>query len=94
MLKQLGVVCWRNNVGRKHNLYFGLKGSGDILGITNRLFKKGRGKFLSIEVKDKKGIVSDEQKAFIEMVNQAGGVAIVARGLDNVSGLLKIKVYK
>lgn len=88
-LQQIGVKCWRNNVGRKHNLYFGLKGSGDILGITNKLFKKGQGKFLSIEVKGEKGKISDEQKEFMFMVNKAGGVAIVAKSENDVAKLLK-----
>ena len=33
-LEAIGIFHWRNNVGRKKNLHFGLKGSADILGIT------------------------------------------------------------
>lgn len=52
-----------------------LKGTSDILGLWHD-------KFLAIEVKTAKGRVSAEQKAFIEKVRSQGGIAFVARSLD------------
>jgi len=82
-LQDMGIFCWRNNVGRKHNLYFGKKGSCDITGIL----KDGRR--LEIEVKDKKGKLSDDQVKFIKTINDNKGVAFVARSLDEFISKIK-----
>jgi|DEB0MinimDraft_3_1074331.scaffolds.fasta_scaffold00323_14 penicillin-binding protein-related factor A (putative recombinase) len=52
-----------------------LKGTSDILGLWHD-------KFLAIEVKTARGRVSAEQKAFIDKVKSQGGIAFVARSLD------------
>jgi hypothetical protein len=39
---------------------------------------------IGIEIKSQKGTVSEYQKAFIDRINQAGGLAFVARSLDDV----------
>lgn len=82
-----GVFCWRNNTGgfkkdNGHFYSFGKKGSGDIIGIY-------KGRFLSIEVKNEKGRVSDSQKEFIKKVNDEGGIAFVARSVEVVENYLK-----
>ena len=76
------IFHWRNNVGRKHNLYFGLKGSGDILGITPN------GIFFSIEVKDYKGQQSKEQERFQKDVEDNNGIYILARDIEDVVDIL------
>ena len=73
-----GVYCWRNNVGRKHNLYFGKKGSADITGLLKNGIR------LEIEVKDSKGKQSPEQIEFERMIKQNNGIYILARDLDCV----------
>lgn len=81
-LKAKGIYHWRNNVGRKHNLYFGKKGSADITGIL----KDGRR--LEIEVKDYKGKQSIEQIEFQQMIIKNNGVYILARNLDDVINVI------
>jgi hypothetical protein len=81
---QPDIFFFRNNVGRKKNMYFGYKGSGDILGII-----KPSGRFISIEIKDAKGKLSKEQVEFMETINFMGGVAFIARSLDDVVKNLK-----
>jgi hypothetical protein len=84
------IFAWRNNTGgfanfskgKKYFVRYGLKGSGDIFSVY-------KGKFISIEVKSWKGIVSDEQKDFMEKINSNGGIAFIARNIDDV-----IKVYR
>lgn len=83
-LKLNGYFCWRNNIGRRGVVSYGHKGSTDILGMTKA------GTFLGIEVKDAKGIVSEDQLKFIECVNQHGGMAFVARSLGEVIERLKM----
>jgi hypothetical protein len=57
---------------------FGWVGCPDVLGQL----KDGR--LLGAEVKAAKGRASPEQVAFLERINQAGGVAFVARDLRDV----------
>jgi hypothetical protein len=46
--------------------------------------KENRGKFLAIEVKNAKGRLSSHQEAFLNRVNEEGGIAFVARSVDDV----------
>lgn len=57
---------------------FGFKGCSDILGQL----KDGR--FLAVECKSKRGRLEPEQEQFLSLVQQAGGVAIVARDCNDV----------
>jgi RecB family endonuclease NucS len=85
IIQYLNAKClfnWRNNVGRKHNLYFGLKGSADILGLTKE------GIFFAIEVKDYKGKQSEEQIRFADIIQRNNGIYILARSLNDVIKIL------
>lgn len=65
---------------------FGLcVGSSDIIGITPD------GRFLAVEVKTKTGRPTKDQLNFIEQVQQAGGVAGIARTPDEALQLLEGK---
>ncbi len=54
-----------------------LKGTSDIIGVY-------QGRILCIEVKSATGKVSPEQQAFINKINSVGGIAFVARSLEEV----------
>lgn len=56
---------------------FRLRGVSDLLGLYN-------GKFLAIEVKRPGTYPTKEQKEFIKKVNKLGGIAFVARSIDDV----------
>lgn len=61
-----------------------MKGSGDLIGwqsikITPDMVGTVIAKFVSVEVKTTTGRESDDQKTWKNVVNQHGGVAIVAR---------------
>lgn len=87
-LKWLGVLCWKNVTGgyfdtkrrifRKQASPYAMNGTSDILGIIDQ-------KFLAIEVKSKSGKPTEEQKRFINDVNVAGGIAFVARSIEEVA---------
>ena len=75
--------CERMNVAgaqkiRGQYVQFGFKGCPDIIGMTRT------GQFIGIECKSATGRLSAEQRAFLAKVQKGGGIAIVARSLDDV----------
>lgn len=71
-------VCWSNTTGNVRTdtgryIKFGLKGSSDIIGISDT------GKFICIEVKTGKSRVSKEQKAFLKMAYARGAMCYILR---------------
>jgi len=83
-LRYHGHEVWRNNVGRLKGKYrMGKAGLPDIIG-----FHRETGAFIAIECKQGKGKPSPEQKAFIERVRMAGGIAGVVRSLPDVLPVL------
>ena len=66
----------------KHSVHRVL-GISDIIGVY-------KGRPLAIEVKAPKGVVSEHQKAFLASWAACGGIAIVARSLDDVKARLEL----
>ncbi len=58
-------------------------GVSDIIGWTEG------GRFVAIEVKAPRGRLTDEQKAFIDLVRRSGGVAGVARSVEEARAILE-----
>lgn len=97
MLKasQLGWRVFRNNVGVAFQpngqvVRYGLHtGSSDLIGwssqvVTQDMVGKRVALFLAIETKTKKGSATNEQKNFLKEVDEAGGIAILARTADDL----------
>lgn len=82
-LHRRGHLAWRNNTGRKGHIRFGLPGSSDILGVH-----KTNGRIIAIEVKVGKDKLSVAQDSFLGQVLACGGIAFVARNLDDVLKVL------
>ena len=72
-------MVWRNtnHTRATHRSAYYRKGVPDILGIW-------RGRPLAVEVKKSDGVVSKEQIEFIEEFKSQGGIAFVARGVEDV----------
>jgi hypothetical protein len=94
-----GIKTFRNNVGaikdRNNRLVrYGLVvGSGDLIGwqsvvITEAMVGQRFARFVSIEVKTPTGRLSPEQETWRQAVLKAGGIAVVARSVDDVKFLL------
>lgn len=77
------IFFWPNNTGtayrRKELLKFGLKGSPDIIGMTNV------GQFFGIEVKTGKAVLGKQQKAFRDRAISLGAHYLVARSVADVA---------
>ncbi len=73
---------------------FGLAvGSGDLIGyrrvtITPDMVGREVAVFLSVEVKTAKGPVREEQYRWADHINSVGGVAVIARSLEQAQELL------
>ena len=94
-----GLRVFRNNVGaikdRNNRLVrYGLcTGSADLIGwqsvvITPAMVGQRFARFVSIEVKTPSGRLSPEQETWQAAVQKAGGIAVVARSVDDVRFLL------
>lgn len=98
---RLGHRLWRNNSGQgwvgnfvslrngrvildnARPLHAGLMpGSSDLIGLTSS------GRFLSVEVKSPRGRLTDEQRAWLDMVRKFGGMAGEARSIEDLEGIL------
>ena len=78
------IRAWRNNTGAAKNengrfVRYGLVGSADISGLM-----APNGRRLEIEVKTPKGYATVKQKAFGAMINDMGGLWILARSFEDV----------
>lgn len=78
---------WRQNtgcaIGRAGLIRFGLPGMADISGI-----QFGTGRRIEIECKTATGRQSDAQRKWQAMIENAGGIYILARSVDDVRRVL------
>jgi hypothetical protein len=85
-----GIVTLSN----ARRVTFGLcEGSSDLIGIkkitiTPEMVGREIGVFVAVEVKSERGRATKEQVAFANMVNGFGGVAVVARSVDEAATAL------
>lgn len=79
LLKTYGIFHWKVWQGLGST-----PGVPDIVGIYN-------GQFLGIEVKTEKGKLSPHQERFIANINANGGLAFVARNIDDVIEKMNLK---
>ena len=88
-LKENGFIAFKHDPGgayTKRRLSVHRKcGVSDIIGITKT------GQFLAIEVKTKEGKASELQLEFINKVNQTGGVAFIAKSIQDVIDEFKVR---
>ena len=79
LLKWAGIFHWKNHGGLGS-----APGLPDICGVW-------KGRAIAIELKAPRGIVSDQQQRFIDRINEAGGLAFVARSVDEVIAALGLQ---
>jgi hypothetical protein len=72
LLKTLGIFHWKNHGGL-----------GSAPGLPD-LCAVYKGRCVAIEVKTEKGRLSSHQQLFIDRINESGGLAFVARSVDDV----------
>lgn len=91
----LGMRLFRNNTGALQNtrgewVHYGLcRGSSDLIGwtpvtITPAMVGRTLAVFTAVEAKTGRVPVTVEQRRFLDAVNGAGGVAVVARKVEDL----------
>lgn len=94
------VRLWRNNTGTLRDQHgrpvtFGLcPGSADLIGfhtitITPAMVGQSVAVFVAVEVKSERGRPTPEQTAFLEHVTAAGGLAGIARSVEDAEMILR-----
>lgn len=77
------IPAWRNNTGAvqegRRFIRFGPKGGADILGVL-----PPDGRFLALEVKRPGRHATQEQQAFLDWVDAAGGIGEVVTSIQDV----------
>lgn len=85
LLKAAGILCWRNNSGRRARVQFGLgTGSADIIGILSD------GRFFALEAKLPKGKLTGEQVAWGNAVLRANGFWAVIHSPEAAISLVRL----
>lgn len=83
---------WRANVGVARIGFrvvrFGIPGQADLTGILPD------GRRLEVEVKSPEGTQSEEQRNYQRMIERLGGVYVLARSVEDVSGALEHAGYE
>jgi len=82
-LHKIGIPAWRMNTGAARvrggrQIRFGFKGCSDIVGILHD------GRWLAVEVKREYDKPRPEQIEFLAMVEMKGGIAMIARRIEDV----------
>lgn len=86
------LILWRLSQGGlvrrgEHTYRAGLSvnGAPDLMGIFT---VHGLGVLLAIEVKTKRGALSEEQRLFLELISARGGIAAVVRSVEEFHRLV------
>lgn len=90
-LAVLKIPAWRNNstgvfdpTRGAFRSFTGMKGTADILGVLPEGYANPPGRFFGCECKVGRNKLSPDQLAFQQMVNAAGGFAIVVYSLTDL----------
>ena len=84
-VQTVGLYDAKKGVYRRSANPFHLKGVADIMGVIPG------GRALAIEAKSAVGRPSPEQILFIEKINASGGLAFIARSVEDVEARLKLE---
>lgn len=101
---QRRIIKYLDLLERTGSIYFFRSGCGMVsiqtTGKNNRIFKTGkvgcpdislvlRGTYIGLEVKNKKGKMSENQKQAQQQIEKAGGYYFVVRSIEDVKDVIR-----
>jgi VRR-NUC domain. len=91
--EQLQALCQIREAGRYVQFGVGSPGGSDLIGyrrvrVTPEMVGQEIAQFAAVEVKTPRGRVRPEQQQFIDHVLSAGGIAGIARSVDEAKDIL------
>jgi hypothetical protein len=78
-----GAAEYTDKTGKKRMVKYGKPGASDIVGVMPG------GRFIAVECKALNGRLSDFQRQFLEDIDRMGGLAVVARSVDDIARAMK-----
>ncbi len=74
-------------------VYVGMKGTPDLVGytmvkITPAMVGRTVAVYTCLEVKNERGIVAEHQRMFLDAIKKAGGIAGVARSVEDAHKII------
>lgn len=87
MRMNTGAAKFKKKDGTEQFVRFGFDGLSDIIGQMRD------GRFLAIETKRRLGKANEDQKLFLTTVQRYGGIAGIARSIDDAQAILRGLVY-
>lgn len=97
-LEWKGIYAWKTKTTGTYSVKRGCfisgsrlyrKGVADVVGLLPDKSGCPSGRLLAIEVKTQKGILQENQKTFLKEIESRGGLAFVARSIEDVEEALK-----
>jgi hypothetical protein len=73
-----GAAEYQNKTGKKRFVRYGKPGASDIVGLLPG------GRFIAVECKAPRGRLSELQAAFLQDIERMGGLAVVARSVEDL----------
>jgi hypothetical protein len=93
---QVGECDYVDRDGRKRHVSYGLcKGSSDLVGWRTLDLATGPiAQFVAVELKTATGVLSPEQRMFLDLVRARGGLAAVCRTVEDAVNLFERGIFE
>jgi hypothetical protein len=79
-----GAAEYQDKAGKKRFVRYGKKGVSDIIGVL-----PPGGRFIAVECKAPNGRLSEHQIEFLNDIERMGGLAVVARSVEDIENALR-----
>jgi hypothetical protein len=81
-----GAAEYQDKTGKKRFVRYGKPGASDIIGLLPS------GRFIAVECKAHGGRLSEHQFRFLRDIERMGGLAVVARSVEDLAQSLKEQI--
>jgi hypothetical protein len=83
-----GAAEYEDKTGKKRFVRYGKLGASDIVGLLPG------GRFIAVECKAPGGRLSEHQAEFLQDIERMGGLAVVARSVEDLEKILRSQLHE